>query len=835
MHKTLLLAHAAIVIPFIPSQAHAQVAPATPTASAAPAEPVALQEGDDEGEDETIVVTGARPRGSVIGDIPPEDVLNARDIRATGATSISELLEAVSAQTGSARGRSAGRPVLLLNGQRISGFRELRDLPPEAIERMEILPEEVALKYGYAADQRVVNIVLRRRFNSTGVEARTRVATDGGYVAGQGEATRLMIRNGKRTSINLRVEGNGSLTEAERDIALASPVTPDPRAQRTLVGQGRSARLTGTANRTILDNVGATVTGEVGRSTGNSRFGLDSLSFDPLARRSESTSAALGLALNTQRGRWRLSSTGNADFVHSETRSDRDAALDDKSRSNRSTFNLDGTASGPVLALPAGNANATFRAGIARTDLDSTATRRGIRTETDLGRTSSEGSVNLDVPILGRESPVGRLTANANAGVLHLSDFGTLTTLGGGFNWSPVQRLTLLASFTREEGPPSLQQLGDPLLETPGIRFFDAVRGETVDVTTVTGGNPDLESDKRRVFKLGGNWQPIEKLDLRLRADYVHSNTDRPQASFPAASAALEAAFPDRFTRDALGRLTRVDLRPVNFMSARRDTLRYGFDFTKPLASAPPSPEAIAALRRQFAATLPPGTRLPNATRQPAQGGEGQAAVPPGGAGAEAGPNVRFQGGGGRGGGGGGRFGARRGGRLTLSATHTVNLTDRVRIAEGIDDLDYLDGEALGSAGGRSRHELEVQAGYYNNGLGARLSTDWRSATRVDSARGAGDLDFSSYARVNLRLFANLGERFDLVAKHPWLRGTSVRLDVDNLFNARPKVRDATGATPFSYQPGLLEPIGRTVGFTFRKLFVPTRFFRAGGNARPGG
>ena len=56
---------------------------------------------------------------------------------------------------------------MLLNGQRISGFRELRDIPTEAIQRVEILPEEVALKYGYRADQKVVNIVLRQRFRST--------------------------------------------------------------------------------------------------------------------------------------------------------------------------------------------------------------------------------------------------------------------------------------------------------------------------------------------------------------------------------------------------------------------------------------------------------------------------------------------------------------------------------------------------------------------------------------------------------------------------------------------------------------------------------------------
>jgi len=177
--------------------------PATTAASAS----TSAQSVDDlptEDDGAEIVVQGQKPRGSVFGDIPPENVLDPRDIRATGATSISELLDSVASQTGSARGRGNGRPIMLLNGQRISDFREIRDLPPEAIERMEILPEEVALKYGYAADQRVVNIVLRRRFNSTSVEARGSGATDGGYLSGRAESGRLIIANDTRTSINLR-------------------------------------------------------------------------------------------------------------------------------------------------------------------------------------------------------------------------------------------------------------------------------------------------------------------------------------------------------------------------------------------------------------------------------------------------------------------------------------------------------------------------------------------------------------------------------------------------------------------------------------------------------
>ena len=181
----------------------------------------------------------------------------------------------------------------------------------------------------------------------------------------------------------------------------------------------------------------------------------------------------------------------------------------------------------------------------------------------------------------------------------------------------------------------------------------------------------------------------------------------------------------------------------------------------------------------------------------------------------------------GGGGGGFGRFGGgRQGGRLQFSLTHTVNLVDEVTIRDGLPKLDYLNGDAVGSTGGRSRHQVEAQGGYFNNGLGARVSANWRSGTRVDSSTGD-DLHFSPLATFDLRLFANLGERFDLVSKHPWLRGSSVRLEVSNLFDSKPQVRNSAGDVPSSYQPDLLDPLGRTVSVSIRKLFLPPRsFFR---------
>ena len=810
--------------------AHAQDAP-PPATTSAPAQIAAAAQApqtapDDLGDEEDIIVVGQRPRGSVVGDIPPENTLTGRDVRATGATNITELLDALAPQIGSARGRGGEQPILLLNGQRISGFRELRDIPTEAIQRVEILPEEVALKYGYRADQRVVNIVLRERFRSTAVRVQGGTATEGGEVSGLGDVTRMMIGSAGRTTVNLHAEGNSALTEAERDILLqpiAGRSDLDPRTARTLVGSQRDVRGSVTHNRTVLGNVSATVNGQLEHSQGKSLLGFPFPAdgsppiglIDPRVRDTTADSAHAGLALNWDKGKWRWSVTGNGDLDRNVTLSDPNepAANRDRTRSTAASGALDATANGPLFKLPAGDASATFRVGASTLHLDSSRRRADVTSSNSLGRTKGSASVNLDLPVSRRNrdfSALGNLTLNANGEVEQFSDFGTLTTVGAGVNWSPAVPLNLIASWTREEDAPSVQLLGDPILETPGTRIFDFTTGDTVLANVITGGNPDLDAERRNVFKLGANIRPSTKLDLRLRADFVHSAIDRPISSFPGPSAALEAAFPGRFVRDSSGQLVSADLRLVNFDQATRDTLRWGFDFTKPLKSARPSQALIDQFRARRAA----------AGGAPPEGGPPPEGPSPDAGGDRGDRGGGFGGGGGRGGGGFGGGGGRQGGRLTFSLTDTVNLTDRVTIRPGLPELDYLHGDALRSSGGRPRHEVEAQAGWANNGLGARLSGNWRSGTRVDSA-AAGSLHFSPLATFDLRLFANPGERFALVAKHPWLRGTQVRLDLHNMFDAKPRVRDAAGVVPTSYQSDLLDPLGRTVSISIRKLFSP--------------
>lgn len=806
--RVLALAGAAVMAPLSPLSAQQAGATSTPQSllanvaqeTQAPASqsqmgtaPGAIP--DDAGDEEEIVIKGTRQRGSVVGDIPPEVTLDSRDVLATGASNISALLDAIAPQIGSVRGRGDEQPVLLLNGLRISSVRELRDTPTEAVLRVDILPEEVALKYGYRADQKVVNIVLRRRFRSTKVEVAGGGATDGGYTSGNGDLTRFLVQRQGRTTLNLHALVNSMLTESEREITLdqtpLSGTTQQQLAARSLIGSKRDIRASGTFNRQLSKIVSGTLNTEIEHVRGRSFVGLNPNLLQTLVRMVYDDTAHAGLSFNGQtRSQWRWTVTGNADLASTRTSTDRSdpGFQQERSHETAESGDLTATANGRLLKVPAGYASTTLTIGGSERHLESSRTRPGASVSTSVSRTTDDVGINLDLPISRRGegfAALGNLTLNGNAVVDHLSDFGTLITVGAGVNWTPLDRLTFIASWTRDEGAPSMNQLGDPVLDTPRSRIFDFTTGQTVLVDAITGGNPNLLADRRTILKLSGNWQPLRNTDLRLRADYVHQIIAGPISNI-SATPQIEAAFPDRFVRTASGHLVSVNFTPVNFDRSQRDQLRVGFDFTKALKSHQPSQSILDQMRAAF--------------------GFGKN----GASGIGIGPSAPVPAGG---------IPASRG-RVQLSVTDTITFTDKARITPGGAELDFLHGGVAGPMGGTPRHDFLAQLGYFNNGLGARIGASWRSATTVDVATG-NDLHFSPFGTLDLRFFAKPGDIPELVLRHPWLRRTQIRLEINNVFNSRPRVHDQEGNVPLAYQPDLLEPLGRTIMISVRKLFQP--------------
>lgn len=161
------------------------------------------------------------------------------------------------------------------------------------------------------------------------------------------------------------------------------------------------------------------------------------------------------------------------------------------------------------------------------------------------------------------------------------------------------------------------------------------------------------------------------------------------------------------------------------------------------------------------------------------------------------------------------------GGRFQVAFYHTIIFKDRYQVAAGGPVLDLLNGAPSGSGGGQYQQEIEAQMGYTNHGLGARMSADWRSATTVvgGGAASTGVLNFSDVTTVNLRLWNDFSAQRSLITRYPLLRGVRLTLSVNNLFNQSLTVRNSAGPTPFNYQSAVLDPTGRVVSLSLRKIF----------------
>jgi hypothetical protein len=284
------------------------------------------------------------------------------------------------------------------------------------------------------------------------------------------------------------------------------------------------------------------------------------------------------------------------------------------------------------------------------------------------------------------------------------------------------------------------------------------------------------------------NYQPSSLKGLTVGVDYFRNRSTNPVAGFPTLTPDIEAAFPGRVVRDATGRLVSIDSRSVNFAATRSDVVRVGFTFQKEFGQ-------------------PAGGRGPGGPGT-ARGGR------PDGAGLR--PAGGF-GGGGFGGGGFGRGGD--GGRWTVAFYDNIRFVDQVQIRPGLPVLDLLGGDATGGNGGSPRHSFDLDAGWFNKGVGIRATGSYQSGSVVTGSTAASTLRFGDLATFNLNAFLNFDSRKKLVEEVPFLKGARLRLSVQNAFNAIRDVRDGAGLVPIGLQPGYIDPRGRYIEIDFRKRF----------------
>ncbi|WP_423606060.1 TonB-dependent receptor [Sphingomonas sp. MS122] len=946
------------------AMAAAQQAPApAPAATAQEETPATPASGGDAGEElegEEVVVTG-QLRGAVPGDVKPEVMLGAADIRAYGASNISELIEQLAPQLGSSAGRGGEQPVILLSGRR-SSLQEVARLPSEAIERVDILPEEAALRYGYSATQKVLNIVLRPRFQAVTAEIQGRVPTAGGNAQTEADLNITKITRDGRIEFDMQLDTRSGILESERGVTRAPTRLFDTRGNitgitggeidpalsaaagtivtvagvpdaaaggpqglgafaanansanvtdlspyRTLINPQRNIEIGGRYSRTLSPTVRATANVQLTARQSEALLGLPTATLRlpagnpfspfsqdvqvlrylnelaPLSRLEDGQTLQTGFTINGDQSpwsaKWGWSVTGGYDRSWSDTVTSTGVSVDaaqgalnagdpsfnpfapiplrllsvrpsDTASSQSSLARIDALTNGPLFKLPAGDVTTSIRIAGTTRDLSSQSFRSGVFRETEISRDTASVRGNINLPIASRNravlSAIGDLSIFANAEVEEVSDFGRLTTTGYGLNWRPLTQVTFIANWTNDSNAPSPEQLGDPVISTPNVAVFDYVRGESVDVTRITGGNPLLRADRRNVMRLGTYIRPFAETDLTIRANYTEQTYRSRAQSFPALTAEVQAAFPGRFVRDGEGRLLSVDARPINSGRGEQRSLNWGISLGLPL----PSPnakrrqaemarfrEAMAESRRtgeplppEFSARMEEFRRLRQQESvfggsQRGPGGQdgqqvrrqGQEQGPP--PGADMGQRaVRFGGPGGPGGGGRGGFGGRRGGggnQLRFDIQHDWLIEDQSEIAPGI-VISRLTGD---SGDPTPAHRVRGSVNVRYDWLRANLRGTWASGSRTSSglAGNATVLDFGSLTTFNFEAGVRPAEYMDAGLKHPWLRGVQVELQVINIFDSRQRVVDQNGVTPAAYLPNLRDRTGRVVQLSLRK------------------
>lgn len=605
--------------------------------AAAQAQTVAAPQAEDEGPDTAsgtaassgeIIVSGERLKGQLLVEQAPLLELDEAAIAAEGVTSITDLIAQISAQTGSARGRGGGgMPVILINGIRIGSFREFANYPPEALARVEVFPDEVAQRFGFPPDRRVINLILKDNYSNRQVDLEFEIPSRGGFTRNEQQIGLLKITDGARINANIQVQDSSLLTEAERDIPQTEgsvSVVPGDPAQadfRSLIADSFSVEGNLSWAKAIIDS-GTSLSANLNYARNESRsldglntvvltdnplvpgivrtFGADT----PLERRSSTDAFSTAGSLNKPINAFRLTSTFDGTLSNTTTEIDRRfdttgleedalagllategvlptsaAAGFDVARRRTITAVSQTTLEGPLTSLPAGEVLVTFDAGVEWRQIESSDTRS--LADSQLTRRRFSGGANLVIPLTSRRTgfadALGSFTFNVQAGFEDLSDFGILGDYNFGLNWSPTDNLDLSATYIVLEVAPSLSDLGNPTITNLNVPVFDFTRGETVLADVTTGGNPALPAETQRDWKFAANWQLPFWENSRLTVEYVRNRSDNVVSAFPQITPEIEAAFPGRVTRDADGRLAAVDRRSVSFAETRANRLQFTF------------------------------------------------------------------------------------------------------------------------------------------------------------------------------------------------------------------------------------------------------------------
>jgi hypothetical protein len=712
--------------------------------------------------EQVIVVTGHRD----IRGANPERQLGQRDIEAYGVDNVGELIGELSIEGG-----DSGGSIFLVNGRRISDLGELSDYPAEALQQVDVLGPGAGARIGQPAARRVYNLVLQKRFNGRIGRAAAGLATEGGWSSRRADISYTSLRDQRRFNLRLGVRHEDDLLESERGLIQPANSVADAGRFRTLRPEVLGMDLSASMATPLAGWLSLSTTAKLTFVRSDALLGFSEALSGARDQRRRNVRGRLNTTVNGQRGGWELTLLGRYEQSGSRVlvESDRLVSARNQTFGLGRNAEIDFTASRELLGLPAGPLQLTLGANLAA---DRTITRLRQSGDSNRSRVSEQArtaSVGIRVPLASRSANVlpqlGDVSAAANVGVTRSGASGSALNRQFSLTWQPSSVVRVFGTLSASSAPPATKFRSDPLLETPGVRYYDPLRNETVELTEISGGLATLLRQRSVQRRIGASFTPTGPLDLKLSVDYEHRRDRNLLSNLPQASPIILELFPERFVRGPSGRLTSVDIRPVLFAGRIEREVRSRLNLILPLASS--------------------GGRSGEGSSDRDDGAE--------------------------------REGSRSPARLHFNVAHTYLMSSKLDVGGGRPVVDLLSRNAIAFGGGQPRHQVEGSLGLSARGLGLRLTASHRSQSLLELEEAAGTanvLRFGSLTLFNLRAFVNADLLF---GRRTWTRGSRFTLSASNLANVRQQVRDDFGATPLAFQPAYREATGRTIELELRK------------------